>query len=144
MSSTTESSTEVRTLQSRATHAEKRAATLANQLSALQEASATHESRHQTAVSKWEARVREYEKRLREAGEMIKVEKQGGEGGGSGAATQVSYERTSACRHGLIRPIMSSNRSLSAQRDAINAKTIRLESIMNMAGMGRKDDPDAL
>jgi predicted nucleic acid-binding Zn-ribbon protein len=78
MSSTTESSTEVRTLQSRATHAEKRAATLANQLSALQEASATHESRHQTAVSKWEARVREYEKRLREAGEMIKVEKQGG------------------------------------------------------------------
>jgi hypothetical protein len=29
-------------------------------------------------VSKWEARVREYEKRLREAGEMIKVEKQGG------------------------------------------------------------------
>jgi DNA repair exonuclease SbcCD ATPase subunit len=134
MSSTTESSTEVRTLQSRATHAEKRAATLANQLSALQEASATHESRHQTAVSKWEARVREYEKRLRRKGE----------GGGSGAATQVSYERTSACRHGLIRPIMSSNRSLSAQRDAINAKTIRLESIMNMAGMGRKDDPDAL
>jgi hypothetical protein len=30
------------------------------------------------AVNKWEARVREYEKRLREAGEMIKVEKQGG------------------------------------------------------------------
>lgn len=78
MSSTTESSTEVRTLQSRANSAEKRSATLANQLLALQEASANHESRHQTAVSKWEARVREYEKRLREAGEMIKVEKQGG------------------------------------------------------------------
>jgi len=44
----------------------------------LQEATATSDSKHQTAISKWEARVKEYERRLREAGEMIKVEKQGG------------------------------------------------------------------
>ena len=78
MSTTTETATEIRTIQSRATHAEKRAATLANQLTALQEATATSDSKHQTAISKWEARVKEYERRLREEGEMIKVEKQGG------------------------------------------------------------------
>jgi hypothetical protein len=78
ITTTSESSTEIKTLQSRATHAEKRAGTLANQLSALQESSSLQDNKHQMAVNKWEARVREYEKRLREAGEMIKVEKQGG------------------------------------------------------------------
>lgn len=121
-SSTT--SQDIKTLQSRATHAEKRAATLSNQLAALQDASSVQDQKHSTTVGKWEARVREFEKRLKEAGEMIKVEKQGGK------------ERVAELEAQL--------RSMASQRDAMNAKTVRLESIMNAAGLGGRRDPDAL
>lgn len=68
--------------------------------------------------------MREFEKRLKEAGEMIKVEKQGGK------------ERVAELEAQL--------RSMASQRDAMNAKTVRLESIMNAAGLGGRRDPDAL
>lgn len=78
ISTTADTSNETRSLATRAHNAEKRAGTLANQLTSLQDASASQENRYQVASDKWAARVREYEKRLKEAGEMIKVEKQGG------------------------------------------------------------------
>ncbi|WVQ72827.1 hypothetical protein IAR50_002388 [Cryptococcus sp. DSM 104548] len=76
--SSTESSSQLRSLSERAQAAEKRAQTASNQLAALEERLAEYQGRYGQAESKWEARVKEYENRLRIAGEKIKTEKQGG------------------------------------------------------------------
>ncbi|KAK6908272.1 hypothetical protein I203_102273 [Kwoniella mangroviensis CBS 8507] len=75
---TTSSSSEIKSLQSRAESAEKRAMNSANQLAIIEARLAEAQQKAGQAENKWEARVKEYENRLRVAGEKIKTEKQGG------------------------------------------------------------------
>ena len=73
-----ESSSALRSLTERATNAEKRSQTLANQLSQIEARLAEVQAKAGQAEDRWAARVKEYENRLRIAGEKIKTEKQGG------------------------------------------------------------------
>ena len=77
-SNTVESSSELRSLQVKASSGDKRVNALSNQLAELQSIIASQESKHAEATNKWEDRVREYEKRLKAAAEKVKAEKQGG------------------------------------------------------------------
>jgi septal ring factor EnvC (AmiA/AmiB activator) len=77
-SNTVESSSELRSLQAKATTGDKRVNALQNQLAELQSIIASQESKHADATTKWEDRVKEYEKRLKAAAEKVKAEKQGG------------------------------------------------------------------
>lgn len=68
---------ELRSLQTRATNAERRLQNAQNQLLAAEERLAGANQKTAAADGKWEARVREYEARLKAAEEKVKRERQG-------------------------------------------------------------------
>jgi uncharacterized protein (DUF342 family) len=68
---------EVRSLQARATNAERRLQNAQNQLLAAEERLANANQKTTAADGKWEARVKEYEARLKAAEEKVKRERQG-------------------------------------------------------------------
>ena len=69
---------DARSLNERASTAERRANNASNQMAQLEARITELQSRSIQAEDKWAARVKEYENRLRIAGEKIKTEKQGG------------------------------------------------------------------
>ncbi|KAI5453673.1 hypothetical protein NCC49_005494 [Naganishia albida] len=123
-SNTVESSTELRSLQVKATSGDKRVNTLQNQLAELQSIIASQESKHADATVKWEDRVKEYEKRLKAAAEKVKAEKQGGK------------ER--------VNHLEKTVRELNEQIKLLRAKETRLTAIVNAASFSSRHDPDAL
>ncbi|EIN08103.1 hypothetical protein PUNSTDRAFT_69503 [Punctularia strigosozonata HHB-11173 SS5] len=68
---------ELRSLHSRATTAERRMNVAQNQLAAAEEKLASMNQKTLVADNKWEARVKEYESRLKAAEEKVKRERQG-------------------------------------------------------------------
>ncbi|GHJ84050.1 hypothetical protein NliqN6_0452 [Naganishia liquefaciens] len=122
-SNTVESSSELRSLQVKASSGDKRVNALSNQLAELQSIIASQESKHAEATNKWEDRVREYEKRLKAAAEKVKAEKQGGK------------ER--------VNHLEQTVRDLNEQIKLLRAKEGRLNAIVRAASFTR-DDPDAL
>ncbi|XP_006460231.1 hypothetical protein AGABI2DRAFT_203107 [Agaricus bisporus var. bisporus H97] len=73
----TSDSSEVRSLQARATNAERRLNNAQNQLLATEEKIASMNQKNAMADNKWDARVKEYEARLKAAEERVKRERQG-------------------------------------------------------------------
>ncbi|EKM80156.1 hypothetical protein AGABI1DRAFT_120188 [Agaricus bisporus var. burnettii JB137-S8] len=73
----TSDSSEVRSLQARATNAERRLNNAQNQLLATEEKIASINQKNAMADNKWDARVKEYEARLKAAEERVKRERQG-------------------------------------------------------------------
>ncbi|KAJ9103921.1 hypothetical protein QFC21_002384 [Naganishia friedmannii] len=118
-----ESSSELRSLQVKASSGDKRVNALSNQLNDLHSTIAAQEAKHADATTKWEDRVREYEKRLKAAAEKVKAEKQGGK------------ER--------VNHLEKTVRELNEQIKALRAKESRLTAIVNAASFTRHD-PDAL
>ncbi|KAK4687765.1 hypothetical protein P7C73_g2352, partial [Tremellales sp. Uapishka_1] len=108
--SSTDSSTQLRSLTERAQAAEKRAVTASNQLAMLEARIAEMQAKAGQAENKWEARVKEYENRLRIAGEKIKTEKQGGK------------ERAAQ--------LEAQNRELERQLDEVRRKNRRAEGLV--------------
>ncbi|KAJ9120149.1 hypothetical protein QFC22_003048 [Naganishia vaughanmartiniae] len=122
-SNSAESSSELRSLQVKASSGDKRVNALSNQLNELHSTIAAQEAKHADATTKWEDRVREYEKRLKAAAEKVKTEKQGGK------------ER--------VNHLEKTVRELNEQIKALRAKESRLTAIVNAASFSRHD-PDAL
>jgi chromosome segregation ATPase len=140
-SNTVESSSELRSLQVKASSGDKRVNALSNQLAEMQSIIASQESKHADATNKWEDRVREYEKRLKAAAEKVKAEKQGGKERVNHLEKTVRCVLPASC-HWRVSDIGHS-RELNDQIKLLRAKENRLTAIVNAASFTRHD-PDAL